>query len=61
MTSQNAQCSSRSGFRIFKMKGGGQPEHFLIPLVTCENPLCHDVCELVLAVDIFDLDFGDPD
>ena len=30
----------------------------MIPLITCENPLCQDVCELVFGVDVFDLDFG---
>ena len=30
----------------------------MIPFVTCEIPLCQDVSELVLGVDIFDLDFG---
>ena len=28
----------------------------MIPLITCEIPLCQDVCELVLGVDVFDLD-----
>ena len=31
----------------------------MIPFITCEIPLCQDVCELVLGVDVFDFDFGD--
>ena len=27
----------------------------MIPFITCEIPLCQDVCKLVLGVDIFDL------
>ena len=27
----------------------------MIPLMTCEIPLCQDVCELVLGVDVFHL------
>ena len=30
----------------------------MIPFITCEIPLCQDVCELVSGVDVFDLDFG---
>ena len=30
----------------------------MIPFITCEIPLCQDVCQLVLGVDVFDLDFG---
>ena len=30
----------------------------MIPFITCEIPLCQDVCDLVLGVDAFDLDFG---
>ena len=30
----------------------------MIPFITCEIPLCQDVCELVFGVDVFDLDFG---
>ena len=30
----------------------------MIPFITCEIPLCQDVCKLVLGVDVFDLDFG---
>ena len=30
----------------------------IIPLITCEIPLCQDVCKLILGVDAFDLDFG---
>ena len=30
----------------------------MIPLVTCKIPLCQNVSELVLGVDVFDLDFG---
>ena len=30
----------------------------VIPFITCEIPLCQDVCELVFRVDVFDLDFG---
>ena len=33
----------------------------MIPLMTCEIPLCQDVCQLVFGVDVFDLDFGGPD
>ena len=29
----------------------------MIPFITCEIPLCQDVCKLVLGVDVFDLDF----
>ena len=29
----------------------------MIPFITCEIPLCQDVCELVFGVDLFDLDF----
>ena len=29
----------------------------MIPFITCEIPLCQDVCELVLGVNVFDLDF----
>ena len=28
----------------------------MIPFITCEIPLCQDVCKLVLGVDVFDLD-----
>ena len=28
----------------------------MIPFITCEIPLCQDVCELVFGVDVFDLD-----
>ena len=30
----------------------------MIPFVTCEVSLCQHVCELVLGVNVFDLDFG---
>ena len=30
----------------------------MIPFVTCEMSLCQYVCELVLGVNVFDLDFG---
>ena len=30
----------------------------MIPFIMCEIHLCQDVCELVLGVDVFDLDFG---
>ena len=30
----------------------------MIPFIACEIPLCQDVCELVLGVNIFELDFG---
>ena len=30
----------------------------IIPLITCEIALCQYVCELVVGVNIFDLDFG---
>ena len=30
----------------------------MIPFITCEIPLCQDVCELVFVVGVFDLDFG---
>ena len=30
----------------------------MIPFITREIPFCQDVCELVLGVDVFDLDFG---
>ena len=33
----------------------------MIPFITCEIPLCQDVCELVLGVNIFDLDLWDQD
>ena len=29
----------------------------MIPFITCEIPLCQDVCELILGVNVFDLDF----
>ena len=29
----------------------------MIPLITCDVPFRQDVCELVLGVDVFDLDF----
>ena len=28
----------------------------MIPFITCEIPLCQDVCKLVFGVDVFDLD-----
>ena len=28
----------------------------MIPFITCEIPLCQNVCELVFGVDVFDLD-----
>ena len=28
----------------------------MIPFITCEIPLCPDVCKLVLGVDVFDFD-----
>ena len=28
----------------------------MIPFITCEIPLCQDICKLVLGVDVFDLD-----
>ena len=28
----------------------------MIPFISCEIPLCQDVCKLVLGVDVFDLD-----
>ena len=30
----------------------------MIPFITCEISLCQYVCELVLGVNVFDLDFG---
>ena len=30
----------------------------MIPLITCEIPLCQDVCKLVLGVNVFDLNLG---
>ena len=30
----------------------------MIPFITCEIPLCQDVCKLILGVDVFDLDLG---
>ena len=30
----------------------------MIPFITCEISLCQCVCELVLGVSVFDLDFG---
>ena len=30
----------------------------MVPLITCEIALCQYVCELVLGVNVFDLDFG---
>ena len=30
----------------------------MVPLITCEITLCQYVCELVLGVNVFDLDFG---
>ena len=30
----------------------------MIPFIKCEISLCQYVCELVLGVDVFDLDFG---
>ena len=29
----------------------------MIPFITCEIPFCQDVCELILGVNVFDLDF----
>ena len=29
----------------------------MIPFITCEISLCQNVCELVLGVNVFDLDF----
>ena len=29
----------------------------MIPFITCEVPLCQDVCKLVLGVDVFNLVF----
>ena len=28
----------------------------MIPFITCEIPLCQDVCKLILGVNVFDLD-----
>ena len=30
----------------------------MIPLITCEIPLCQNVCVLVFGVNVFDLDSG---
>ena len=30
----------------------------MVPLITCEIPLCQNVSELVFGVDVFNLDFG---
>ena len=30
----------------------------MVPLITCEISFCQYVCELVLGVNVFDLDFG---
>ena len=30
----------------------------IIPFITCEIALCQYVCELVIGVNMFDLDFG---
>ena len=30
----------------------------MIPFITCEVPLCQDVCELALGVNLFDLNLG---
>ena len=30
----------------------------MIPFITCEIPLCQDVCKLILGVDVFDLNLG---
>ena len=30
----------------------------MIPFITCEIPLCQDVCKLVLGVNVFDLNLG---
>ena len=29
----------------------------MIPFITCEIPLCQDVCELIFGVDVSDLNF----
>ena len=29
----------------------------MIPFISCEIPLCQDVCELILGVNVFDLGF----
>ena len=39
----------------------GKQGQQMIPFVTCEIPLCQDVCQLVFGVDVFDLDFRSPD
>ena len=28
----------------------------MIPFITCEIPLCQDICKWILGVDVFDLD-----
>ena len=33
----------------------------MIPFITCEIPLCQNVCELVLGVKKFDLNLGSQD
>ena len=48
-------CSgARSRAKMANIKQGQQ----MIPFITCEIPLCQDVCKLILGVDVFDLDFG---
>ena len=46
----SASCRTEVG----NVKQGQQ----MIPFISCEIPLCQDVCELVFGVDVFDLVFG---
>ena len=48
-------CSGAScRAKMANIKQGQQ----MIPFITCEIPLCQDVCELVFGDHVFDLDLG---
>ena len=51
------RCDASSRAKMADIKQGQQ----MIPFITCEIPLCQDVCELILGVNEFDLDLWGPD
>ena len=44
----------RSRAKMANVKQGQQ----MIPFITCEIPLCQNVCKLILGVNVFDLDLS---
>ena len=60
----SSPASSCVSFRHrFKIIGGTEMADVeqtqkMVPFITCEISLCQYVCELVLGVNVFDLDFG---